>query len=289
MPGLQGQGAGAGMSGVRLVGALGRDQTFVSAGNPAHRKGTGRRGAGREGQVPGAGVGPGGSRVRFQEIPEDACVAGRVGVEASDAAPKGQGKTQRDLILEAVEALKTLLRQGVGTQVVDFIQEHIPPPSQVPPPSSPYVLERAQQLARLLEDKAKLEKSIQGEEEKVGKARLAVSQAEDDLFILQQEMRGLYFQIDAHHREGDARREKNQSRCDDMEGVFVEEVDSGEEAGVQADGGKRRRVGKGRFGGGSSSSRVNPDYLMELLRGMSEEDQATFKRNMRPHGGFSGG
>ena len=54
---------------------------------------------------------------------------------------------------------------------------------------------------------------------------------------------------------------------DDMEGVFVEEADSGEEAGVQADGGKRRRVGKGRFGGGSSSSRVNPDYLMELLRG----------------------
>ena len=24
---------------------------------------------------------------------------------------------------------------------------------------------------------------------------------------------------------------------------------------------------------------------MELLRGMSEEDQATFKRNMGPHGG----
>ena len=47
------------------------------------------------------------------------------------------------------------------------------------------------------------------------------------------------------------------------------EVDSGEEAGVQADGGKRRRVGKGRFGGGSSSSRVNPDCLMELMRGMS--------------------
>ena len=39
------------------------------------------------------------------------------------------------------------------------------------------------------------------------------------------------------------------------------------------------------FGGGSSSSRVNPDYLMELLRGMSEEDQATFKRNMGSHGG----
>ena len=33
--GLQGQGVGAGMNGVRLVGALGRGQTYVSAGNPA--------------------------------------------------------------------------------------------------------------------------------------------------------------------------------------------------------------------------------------------------------------
>ena len=74
-----------------------------------------------------------------------------------------------------------------------------------------------------------------------------MSQAEDDLSILQQEMRGLSFQIDAHHREDDARREKNQSRGDDMEGVFVEEADSGEEIGVQADGGKRRKVGKGRL------------------------------------------
>ena len=46
----------------------------------------------------------------------------------------------------------------------------------------------------------------------------------------------LSFQIDAHHREDDARLEKNQSRGDDMEVVFVEEVDSGEEVGVQADG-----------------------------------------------------
>ena len=150
---------------------------------------------------------------------------------------------------------------------------------------SPAELERAQQLAELLEDKAKLEKSIQGVEERVSKARLAVSQTEDDLSILQQEMRGLSFQIDAHHREDDARREKNQSRGDDMEGVFVEEVDSGEEVGIQAGRGKRRRVGNVRFGGGSSSSRVNPYYLIELLRGMSEEDQATFKRNMGSHGG----
>ena len=64
----------------------------------------------------------------------------------------------------------------------------------------------------------------------------------------------------------------------------MEEVDSGEEAGVQTDGSKRRRVGKGRFGGGSSSSRVNPDHLVELLRGMSEEDQANLKRNMGSHG-----
>ena len=181
------------------------------------------------------------------------------------------------MIFEAVEALRLLLGQGVCSQVEDLIQEHIPPPPKVTLPHSPTEFLRAQHLAKLLEDKAKLEKSIQGVEERVSKARLAVSQAEDDLSILQQEMRGLSFQIDAHHREDDARREKNQSRGDDMEGVFVEEADSGEEVGVQGDGGKRRKVGKGRFGGGSRSSRINPDYLME--------DQATFKRNMGSHGG----
>ena len=66
----------------------------------------------------------------------------------------------------------------------------------------------------------------------------------------------------------------------------MEEADSGEEVGVQADGGKMRKVGKSRFGGGSSSARVMClARLLELLHGMSEEDQATFKRNMEPHGG----
>ena len=55
MPGLQGQGVGAGMSSVRLEGALGRHQTYVSTGNPSHRKGNGKRGNGRELPVPGAG------------------------------------------------------------------------------------------------------------------------------------------------------------------------------------------------------------------------------------------
>ena len=66
-----------------------------------HRRVNGRRGTGREGPVPGAGVGHGGNKVRFQEVPED-IAAGKVGVEVSDAAPKRQSKTQRDLILEAV-------------------------------------------------------------------------------------------------------------------------------------------------------------------------------------------
>ena len=99
-------------------------------------------------------------------------------------------------------------------------------------------------------------------------------------------MKGLVNQIDAHHREDDARRERSQGGNDGVEGVFVEEADCGEEVGVQADGGKMRKVGKGRFGGGSSSARrMNPDRLLELLHGVSEEDQATLKRNMGPHGG----
>ena len=120
----------------------------------------------------------------------------------------------------------------------------------------------------------------------MSKAWLAVVEAEDDLSILQQEMKGLVNQIDAHHREDNARRERSQGGNDGMEGVFVEEADSGEEVGVQADGGMMRKVGKSRFGGGSSSARVMClARLLELLHGMSEEDQATFKRNMGPHGG----
>ena len=90
------RGLGAGMSSVRLVGALGRDQTHVSAGNPTHRKGNGRRGGGREGPVPGAGVGNGGNGVRFQEVPEETA-AGKVGVEASGAAPKGSKARRRGI------------------------------------------------------------------------------------------------------------------------------------------------------------------------------------------------
>ena len=110
----------------------------------------------------------------------------------------------------------------------------------------------------------------------MSKARLAVAGAEDDLSILQQEMKGLVNQIDAHRREDDARRERSEGGNDGMEGVFVEEADSGGEVGVQADGGKRRKVGKGRFGDGSSSARVMcPARLLDILHGMSEEDQAS--------------
>ena len=199
--------------------------------------------------MPGAEVGNGRNRVRFQEVLEETSVSGD-GVEDSGAVPKGQGKTQRDLSLEAVEALKALFGQGVGTQVVDLIQEHIQPPPKVTPPRSPSEFERAQHLAKLLGDKSS------GGEEKVSKARLAVAETEDDLSILQQEMKGLVNDIDYHHREDDARREISQGGNDGMEDVFVEEADSGGEVGVQADGGKRRKVGKGRFGGGSSSARV---------------------------------
>ena len=92
-----------GMTCVRLVGALGRDQTFVSTGNPSYRKGNGRRGGAREGAVPGAGVGlgSGGNRVRFQEMVEqDGAPANKsgVGVEAPNVAQVDQGKTQRENI-----------------------------------------------------------------------------------------------------------------------------------------------------------------------------------------------
>ena len=188
--GFQGQGGGGGMSGVRFVGAFGRDQTYVSTGNPTYRKGNGRRGGAREGPVLGAGVGPcsGGGRVNFQEIWKRMVYLlekSGIGVEAPSAAQVGQGKTQRELSFEAVEALRSLLGQGVISQMEDLIQEHIPPSQKITLSHSPTELERAQHLAKLLEEKAKLKNSIHAEEEKVSKTRLAVSQAEDDLSILQ--------------------------------------------------------------------------------------------------------
>ena len=113
-------GVGGGMSGIRLVGALGRDQTYVSPGNPSYRKSNGRRGGAREGGVPGAGVGPGsgGNRVRFQaeSLPKSG-----VGVDAAEGIQTGDGKSQRDKILEAVQVLKLLLGQEVCSQVEDLI------------------------------------------------------------------------------------------------------------------------------------------------------------------------
>ena len=121
--------------------------------------------------VQGVGPGSGGNRVRFQEVPEqDGVPAAKsgVGVEAPNGAQVGPRKTPREKIFEAVEALRLLLGQGVCSQVEDLIQEHIPPLPKVTlsPPHSPTELERAQPLAKLLEDKAKLEKNIQGVEER---------------------------------------------------------------------------------------------------------------------------
>ena len=95
----------------------------------------------------------------------------------------------------------------------------------------------------MLGDKAKPDKSIEEGMERVSKTRLAVAEAEDDLSILQQEMKGLANQIDTHHREDDERRERSQGQHDAMDGVFVEESDSGDEVGVQAEGGEKRKVG----------------------------------------------
>ena len=106
-----------------------------------------------------------------------------------------------------------------------------------------------------------MDKSIQEGMERVSKARLAVAEAEGDLSILQQEMKGLANQTDARHMKG-ARRERSQGRNDAVEGVFVEEADSGEEVRAQTEGGKQRKVGEGRFGGGSGSARgISPAQL----------------------------
>ena len=70
VPGFKGQRGGAGMSGVRFVIALDQKQTHVSTGNPHTGKAMACQEVVGRGPVPGAGVGAGGNRVRFQENPE---------------------------------------------------------------------------------------------------------------------------------------------------------------------------------------------------------------------------
>ena len=128
-----------------------------------------------------AGVGPGSgsSRVRFQEVLEQDGVPvhkSGVGTEVPSGAQVDSGKTQRDKILEAVEVIGTRsLFPGGGFDSGSYS------PAPNVSPHSPTELERAQQFAKLLEEKARLEKKIQGEEEQV------VSKAEDDLSFSQQE------------------------------------------------------------------------------------------------------
>ena len=99
-----------------------------------------------------------GSRVRFEEVPvtitEAGTGAGGGGrwEKNPGPVPVGQVRTQRELILEAVEALETLLGQGVGEQLEVLLQ------SPTHPPASPTELERAQQLTSLLGHRNRIEK-----------------------------------------------------------------------------------------------------------------------------------
>ena len=77
---FQGQGGvGVGMSGMRLLGARGRNRSYVLGENPTHERATEARGGARKGPVPGAGVGNAGSRVRFEEVPVTIAEAGTGG------------------------------------------------------------------------------------------------------------------------------------------------------------------------------------------------------------------
>ena len=77
----------------------------------------------------------------------------------------------------------------------------------------------------------------------MSKARTAVAKEEDDLSVLQHEMEGIVNQIDAHHREEDGEDHgSGGGNGEDTDGVLVEEADSAEEVGIQAEGGKARIV-----------------------------------------------
>ena len=190
-------------------------------------------------------------------------------------------RTQRELILEAVEALETLLGQGVGEQLEVLLQ------SPTHPPASSTELERAQQLTSLLGHRNRVEKKKGWDD--LGWTRPKPLWPRRRL-VQHEGLEGVVNQIDARHRADDARRKRRQSNGvgvnEGMEGVLVEEADSSEEVGVKVEAGKKWKVRKGRFGGGSGSAGgIDVDRLLQILHGLSKEDQDLFKRDVGKHGG----
>ena len=104
--GFQGQGGvGTGMSGVRIVGPNGRDQTYTPGGDPTFRKGAGVKGGGKGGVVPGAGVGGLGPRVRFEEESGTGNGLREEGGESREPLPVEEVRSERDQALMAIQVL----------------------------------------------------------------------------------------------------------------------------------------------------------------------------------------
>ena len=178
--------------------------------------------------------------------------------------PVGQVRTQRELILLAVDLSKR-------EQLEVLLQGHIPP-------NSLPCWDRRQRLINIIQERAN----------RVEKAEVTLAKAQDDLADLRKDLEGVVNQIDAHHREEDARRERRQgngggmARGQGMEGVVVVEADSSEEVGVKVEPGKKREVGKGWFGGGSGSAgRMDVNVFLRICMGCRRKTRISSGKSRR--------
>ena len=197
----------------------------------------------------------------------------------------GQVRTQRELILEAVEALETLLGQGVGEQLEVLLQ------SPTHPPASPTELERAQQPTPLLGQRNRIETKNKKKQDgtTLDKAKATLAKAETGEHQGLEELSTRLTHV--------TRRMMLDGRDDRATGegwprtklwrVFWWKrltVRRRSESRVRLErSGKLGRVGsaavRGRLGG------IDVNRLLEILHGLSEEDQDLSKRNMEKHGG----
>ena len=127
--GFGGQGGvGSGMSGMRLVGPTGRDQSFVSTG-------------GKGGTV-GAGVGEFGPKVPVSLDKELGLGGTSVGGEGRGEGlplPVGEVLSATDKALKAMEILRGVLGEEVVASFENFVQENLPPEVPTPPLSPPFL------------------------------------------------------------------------------------------------------------------------------------------------------
>ena len=268
------------MGGTRIVGPTGRDQAYVSRGEPTYRKGGGSKGGGKGDVDTGAGVGG-----KFFADGGGGSGGEAVGREVGmGQAPAGPPPSHREQVVSALQALVGLFEPDVGAQVRGLVQGFLPPKPASPAPVTPTHAEIVAKLHKLYDSETQLVRKADEVEGRVEKVRAKlVEEEEAALAKVQRELQGVKDQIMASLRDEQDCRERTRKGGSDSDGmedaVTVDEGESSEEVVEQ---GKRRKVRRrGRFSrrGGAFGTTVNLLDVVGILKGLSKEDRGRCMRS----------